>query len=43
MMLAHIFGIPVEETLLPWISSGAGAATLMLFGSAVLPRFIQKK
>jgi len=43
MILAHIFGIPVEETLLPFLGSGAGAGVLLLFGTAIFRRTRERK
>lgn len=43
MILAHIWGIPVEETLLPFVGSGAGAGMLLLIGSAFVRRALERK
>jgi len=42
MILAHIFGIPVEETLLPWLGSGAGAGVLY-FSYAIARRAFERR
>ena len=34
MLLAHIFGVPLEESLVPLLS-GTAAAALVLLGSVV--------
>jgi len=33
MMIAHILGMPIEESLLPWASGGLGAGMLMVLAS----------
>jgi hypothetical protein len=42
MILAHIFGIPVEEVLLPWAGSSAGAGILLLIGSTIVCRAFKR-
>ena len=37
IVLAHIFGVPIEEYALPWIGGGAGAGILIVLASK-LPR-----
>jgi hypothetical protein len=43
MILAHILGIPIEETLLPWAGSGVGIGMLVLFSSTMLRRALERK
>ncbi|HET9343462.1 MAG TPA: hypothetical protein VFO25_11175 [Candidatus Eremiobacteraceae bacterium] len=33
IVFAHIFGMPIEECVLPWVGGGAGAGMLMVLGS----------
>lgn len=34
MLLAHIFGVPVEEVAIPWVG-GAGASVLIALASGI--------
>jgi hypothetical protein len=38
-VLAHILGIPVEETLLPWAASSLGTGTFVLFAAFAHAKF----
>jgi hypothetical protein len=41
-MIAHILGMPIEESLMPWASGGMGAGMLMVLAS-VLSRLRRRK
>jgi len=41
-MLAHIFGMPLEEYALSWVG-GAGASIFIVFASAVCSRLLQRR
>jgi hypothetical protein len=45
IVLAHILGMPVEEFLIPWISTGVGAGMVMLLASigGLVPRKTRRK
>jgi hypothetical protein len=43
MILAHIFGIPVEEVLSSWAGSGTGVGMLLLIGSTIVARTLERK
>jgi hypothetical protein len=42
VILAHILGMPIEESLMPWASGGMGAGMLMVLAS-VLSRLRRRK
>jgi hypothetical protein len=41
-MIAHILGMPIEESLVPWASGGMGAGMLMVLAS-VLSRMRRRR
>jgi hypothetical protein len=43
MILAHIFGIPLEEVLSSWAGTGAGAGMLLLIASTIVCRALERK
>jgi hypothetical protein len=40
IVLAHILGMPVEELLIPLVSSGAAGAMLLLLASVIVRRWM---
>ncbi len=38
-MIAHIFGVPIEEMAMPWIAGGAAGAALLVLSASTLRLF----